>query len=204
MTEVEPTPPTGRVERMELTGAWRECDANLGEDDDPLRDPLLAATVLEPMLGFEDFYREQRDRVGRALAVTFGDHELAAEAVDEAMTRAYARWPKVRTFDNPGGWVYRVGLNWGISVIRRRKRPAHGSPDLAHQHDHADPSIAAAIAALDPKQRAVVVCRLLLGWSERMTAEALRIRPGTVKSRLHRAAAQLQIDLHHLKSEDSQ
>lgn len=41
-------------------------------------------------------------------------------------------------------------------------------------------------------QRAVVTCRLLLGMSEAETAAALRIRPGTVKSRLHRATQRLQ------------
>lgn len=168
-------------------------------------DPLLMAAPIEPRLGFEDFYREQRDRVGRALAVTFNDDELAAEAVDEAMTRAYARWAKVAAFDNPGGWVYRVGLNWGISVLRRRKRqePREHRPLAAAPATATEPAIAAAVGALDPEQRAVVVCRLLLGWSEQQTADALRIRPGTVKSRLHRASQRLQTQLQHLREEDS-
>lgn len=169
-------------------------------------DPLLAvAPPIEPRLGFEDFYREQRDRVGRALAVTFNDDELAAEAVDEAMTRAYARWAKVAAFDNPGGWVYRVGLNWGISVLRRRKRQTPPGPraEVVAAPHAAEPAIAAAVATLDPDQRAVVVCRLLLGWSEQQTADALRIRPGTVKSRLHRASQRLQTQLQHLREEDT-
>ncbi len=162
-------------------------------------DPLL---IDVHGIRFEDFYREQRDRIGRALAVTFNDDELAAEAVDEAMTRAYARWAKVSCYDNPGGWVFRVGLNWGISVLRRRKR---ATPTDAHEAvttaDGPDPAIAAAVAALHPDQRAVVVCRLLLGWSEQQTASALRIRPGTVKSRLHRASGRLQVQLQHLRTE---
>jgi DNA-directed RNA polymerase specialized sigma24 family protein len=40
--------------------------------------------------------------------------------------------------------------------------------------------------------RAVVVCRLLLDWSVDQTAAALRLKAGTVKSRLHRALAQLE------------
>lgn len=170
-------------------------------------DPLLrpaAPVEIEPQLSFEDFYRTQRPHVGRALAVTFGDYELAAEAVDEAMTRAYSRWSKVAQLGNPGGWVYRVGFNWGISVLRRRRRVA---PPAAHdpgveQPAAAEPAVAAALAALPPAHRAVVVCRLMLGWSERQTADALRIRPGTVKSRLHRASVRLSTELHHLKPED--
>ena len=51
------------------------------------------------------------------------------------MVRAYARWDKIGAYDNPGGWVYRVGLNWARSARRRftacapvprtaRRRPA--------------------------------------------------------------------------------
>ena len=51
---------------------------------------------------------------------------------------------------------------------------------------------------LDIAHRSVVVCRHLLGWSVSETASALRIREGTVKSRLHRATRILQARLHHL------
>jgi DNA-directed RNA polymerase specialized sigma24 family protein len=88
-------------------------------------------------------------------------------------------------------------------VIRRRKRSSPAPADLhVHQPPMAEPAVAAALAALPPNHRAVVVCRLMLGWSELQTAEALRIRPGTVKSRLHRANTRLQSELHHLRPED--
>jgi RNA polymerase sigma-70 factor (ECF subfamily) len=63
----------------------------------------------------------------------------------------------------------------------------------------ADPAIALALDDLSIDHRAVVVCRLLLGWSEAQTADALAIRPGTVKSRLSRASTQLARRLHHLR-----
>jgi RNA polymerase sigma-70 factor (ECF subfamily) len=72
-----------------------------------------------------------------------------------------------------------------------------------HHHDGpvVDPAIDDALAGLPTKQRAVVVCRLLLGWSEAQTSAALGIRPGTVKSRLHRALGTLQVELDHLREE---
>ncbi len=70
---------------------------------------------------FAAFYEQHHPRVARALAVTLGDAELATEATDEAMVRAYQRWKQVSSLDNPGGWVYRVGLNWSRSVLRRRR-----------------------------------------------------------------------------------
>ena len=63
-----------------------------------------------------------------------------------------------------------------------------------------DPAIADALRRLDVKLRSVVVCRLLLDWSVEETAAALRIKPGTVKSRLHRALASLERSLGHMRS----
>jgi RNA polymerase sigma-70 factor (ECF subfamily) len=157
--------------------------------------PVEQTATVRELLPFEVFYREQRVPIARALALTLRDTQLAAEAVDEAMARAYQRWHRVQALDNPGGWVYRVGLNWARSILRRsRRRPpvwmtsgsANGEPDAV------DPIIDRALARLSVEQRAVVVCRLLIGYSEAQTADALGLRPGTVKSRLARATARLQ------------
>jgi len=86
---------------------------------------------------FEAFYRAHADRVYRALAITLGDPQLAREATDEAMTRAFARWSGVGSLQNPGGWVYRVGLNWATSWWRkrRRERPLPTAYDLPADDD---------------------------------------------------------------------
>ena len=144
---------------------------------------------------FEEFYRDQRAAIGRALALTLGDTQLASEAVDEAMARAYQRWARVQALDNPCGWVYRVGLNWSRSILRRALRPAPTwvtSGIAVSDHGGLDPAIDRALAQLSVEQRAVVVCRLLIGYSEAQTAAALGLRVGTVKSRLARATARLQ------------
>jgi RNA polymerase sigma-70 factor (ECF subfamily) len=116
------------------------------------------------------------------------------------MARAYARWTTVQTYDNPSGWVYRVALNWARSVHRRavRKLPLRGRDEVV-QPPVPDPAIAKALADLDVRLRAVVVCRCLLDWSVDETAHALGIKPGTVKSRLHRALAILESALGHLR-----
>jgi RNA polymerase sigma factor (sigma-70 family) len=154
---------------------------------------------------FDEFWTAQRDRIGRALAMTVGDLDLATDAVDEAMARAYQRWDRVATLDNPAGWVYRVGLNWTRSLHRRRRRtpPAWlASPASSTDAYGLDPSIDAAMAALPESRRSVVVCRLLLGWSEAQTAVALGLRPGTVKSRLSRAVDELAVTLEHLNPKE--
>ncbi len=157
---------------------------------------------------FEDFYATDRLRIGRAVALSLGDPDLAAEATDEAFTRAYERWSTIAG-GNPGGWVYRVAMNWALSVVRRRRRRGPGvlyeqALESASTVDPTvrEPAVHAALTALDPKHRSVVVCRHLLGWSVAETAAALHLREGTVKSRLSRANQILQTQLHHLRPEE--
>jgi RNA polymerase sigma-70 factor (ECF subfamily) len=160
---------------------------------------LEIAEVDSARRGFDAFYRQARPSLGRALALALGDVDLAVEATDEALARAYERWSKVSRLDRPEGWVYRVGLNWATSVLRRRRNHQRLYTALPIEAPViTDPAVHASIAELDIDHRAVVVCRHLLGWSIAETAAALEIREGTVKSRLHRATRILQARLHHL------
>jgi RNA polymerase sigma-70 factor (ECF subfamily) len=149
---------------------------------------------------FESFYAVTADRVYRALAVTLGDSDLAREATDEAMARAYVRWQQVAAVENPGGWVFRVGLNWATSWRRKLRRERalpedeHGLPVvLLAEPDGADAM--AALARLGVAARAVVVCRVLFGLSTVDTARVLHVAEGTVRSRLSRAMTVLRREL---------
>ncbi len=167
--------------------------------------PRTAAVWID----FADFYRSERPGLVRALALTLGDADLAAEALDEAMTRAYQRWRTVQSMGSPSGWVYRVALNWSRSVLRTRRR-RRARPLFEREafdggvRAPADPAVRAALAALDVKHRSVVVCRYLLGLSEEETARTLDLPAGTVKSRLHRASRHLRAQLDHLRTEYDQ
>jgi RNA polymerase sigma factor (sigma-70 family) len=171
----------------------------------PVADLAPEAEVSDGGRDFEAFYARTRPDIARALSLALGDPDLAAEATDEALARAYERWPLVCRLDRPEGWVYRVAMNWSLSVLRRRRRSDHRLYDPAHPTVAiADPDLHAAIGELDVKHRTVVVCRHLLGWSVADTAAALRIREGTVKSRLSRATQILQSRLSHLRDSEEQ
>jgi len=53
----------------------------------------------------------------------------------------------------------------------------------------------AALQTLPSRQRAAVVLRVTMGWSELETADALNCAPGTVGSLLHRGLAALRVQL---------
>ncbi len=186
---------------MDLTrpDEWDDGDATAGADEADFIDPIAVATRT-----FDDFYLDNVGNVARALALTLGDHELGLEAADEAFTRAYSKWDSIRHFDNPSGWVYRVGLNWGRSWLRRKarafaKRQAiediYGvsvldSEEIKISVD--DLELREALLTLSDEQRSVVVLRYFLDWSTEQTADALNVSTGTVKSRLSRGLDHLR------------
>ncbi len=178
---MEPIGPLGRPLGM---------DAVLGE--------VAEDTVGVPVT-FEDFYRRSWVEVYRPLAATLGDADLAAEAVDEAMVRAYVRWRRIRTLDNPEGWIYRVAYRWAIDRIRRRWRDHRFKGRLVEaattDEPIVEPGLGAALASLPVEQRAVVVLAAAYDWSHRRIADTLGIRPGTVKSRLHRGLERLRREM---------
>ncbi len=145
---------------------------------------------------FEDFYRVSSVEVYRTLTVVLRDADLAQEAMDEAMTRAFARWSRVRGYGNPAGWVYRVALNWARSRLRRRNREVLVDPEPPGYVDPIpDPQLDEAVAGLPLHQREVVVFRFLLDMTLEQIADLLGIPVGTVKSRLHRALEALRMEV---------
>lgn len=199
---MEPKRPLGRLHSVTTYASA------LGERKPRSEDHVDEVDVGTVGIAFERFYETDRLRIGRAVALSLGDPDLAAEATDEAFTRAYERWSSIAG-GNPAGWIYRVAMNWALSILRRhRLRGSGGLYEKALEsmsvNDPAvrEPAVHAALAALDPKHRSVVVCRHLLGWSVTETAQALHLREGTVKSRLSRANQILQSQLHHLRPEE--
>lgn len=162
-------------------------------DEDAEADEALTSDFRQgAVLDFELFYRRNHANVCRALALTLNDVELAQDAAAEAMTRAYQRWNTVSKYQNPAGWVYQVGLNWARSrlrqLLRRPSTPPRAGEDIALE---VVSRLDVALDQLFVSHRAVVVLRYYLDWSERQIAEALKIAPGTVKSRLSRALDRL-------------
>ena len=179
-----------------------------GVTDDSRRQDRISSAERWSQAGgngdFDSFYAENRDQIARALSLSLRNPDLGAEAADEAFVRACQRWPEVATFTNPQGWVYRVGMNWARSWLRRTRREREKRPLIVKEEMAEDPivdvDLERAMATLTPGHRTVVVARFFMGWSIQETAEALGLRPGTVKSRLSRALKQLSGELEDSSS----
>lgn len=131
-------------------------------------------------------------------AVLLGVRTAEAEdVVQTALIRCYRHWERVGAADNLDGYVHRVLVNTVIDAARRRSW--HETPvEVVADADRTAPDdpelrldLARRLAALPEGQRAALVLRFYLDLSERETAEALGIAPGTVKSRVARALGTL-------------
>lgn len=167
-------------------------DASMAPDEERAVPPIV------PDDSFGAFFADHHSQVVRSLSLALGDDQLGRDAAAEGFARALQRWRRVSRYENPTGWIYRVGLNWARSRRRKTAREVSAvaaGDGLAVLPVQRDPRVVVALRHLTPDHRAVVVAKFYLDWSEVQIATALGIRPGTVKSRLSRALECLADDL---------
>jgi RNA polymerase sigma factor (sigma-70 family) len=142
---------------------------------------------------FGEWYADQRPRVYVSLLALSGDADLAAEATDEAFTRAVAQWKRVRAMESPGGWTQRVALNVLRRRLRRRRFETRLLPRLARDEHEVMPTgeVWDLVRALPDRQRVAVVLRYVADLTEPDIAIAMGIARGTVASTLAAARERL-------------
>lgn len=140
-------------------------------------------------------------RLDAAARLILRDRELARDAVQEALIRAWRDLPGLRDPDRFDGWLHRLLVHAAIDEARRRRRrviEVELSPldfpvreDAIRQLADRD-ALDRALARLVPEQRALVVLHYFLGMSVPEAAASLGITLGSAKSRLHRAVASMR------------
>ena len=116
----------------------------------------------------------------------------AEDIAQEALARAYVRWPRINEY--PEAWVSRVSMNLAIDGIRRQNQPwAKLLPPPLVDPPTADRlDLQRALAALPTRQREVVALRYLADLPEETVARALKCSAGTVKQHASRGLAALR------------
>ena len=141
-----------------------------------------------PVLTFEALYLAQYGAMVR-LAFVLVDGS-AEEVVQDAFAKVYQRWGSI---DRPSAYLRTCVINGARDVLRRRRLAVWRRPDpLPQAADLAADHLLDALAVLTPRKRAAVVLRYYEDLSEAEIAEVLGVRPGTVKSMLHRSLLQLR------------
>jgi RNA polymerase sigma-70 factor (ECF subfamily) len=198
-----------------------------GQREMPRSERMAAAHLRGARAGslsnFEALFREHWPRAHRAAYLIMHDAAAAEDIAQEAFLsaiRAIDRFDRRRPF---GPWLNRIVVNRAIdwararalrrevgaatagdaSLLDRPREPREAAERAATASTGANPysdDVVAALAALSPEHRAVVVLRYLLEYTPGEIAGLLGIPRGTVNSRLRRALDQLGSSLGEVSS----
>lgn len=142
-------------------------------------------------LAFEQLYAGASHRLVAQVFGLTADVPEAQDCVQEAFARAYQRWSRVGSLDDPEAWVRTVAFRIAVSrwrrarsavIARSRLGATYDVPALTPDHV----ALVAALRTLPIAQREAIVLHHLVGLSVDEVAERTRAPVGTVKARLRR------------------
>jgi RNA polymerase sigma-70 factor (ECF subfamily) len=178
-------------------------------------DPLVTAATAGDAAAFSQLFDRHRHELQVHTFRILGSREDSEDLTQETFLRA---WRMRGSYGGRGSfraWLYRIATNTSLSELARRRWAAHGA-DTARARalpeqlleeipsNEAEPeadvlssetlelAFLAAVQQLPPRQRAVLVLRVVLDWSANATAELLETSVVSVNSALYRARETLR------------
>jgi RNA polymerase sigma-70 factor (ECF subfamily) len=158
---------------------------------------------------FDELYLDCRDRLVQQIFVFTGDETEARDLVQQAFEKAWLRWRRVASLDDPEAWVRLVAFNLAKNHRRRRRRrqllPSSDAPDIATDSIEEEQSLMEFRHALDqlgPQPRRALILHHLVGLSVGEVATEMAAPPGTVMSWLYRGRNQLADELDRMNASD--
>ncbi len=160
--------------------------------------------------GDQNAFRELVERhklsVARTVSGMLGNDPDVDDVVQEVFIRFYQTLDRFRGDATCKTYLTRIAINRSLDILRRRKRRSIMFLSRDHASSYPEPQIEdtqfdrfdriqliqSAISRLKPHHRAVIVLRLIDGYSTSEAAKILNIAEGTVLSRLSRATAHLR------------
>jgi RNA polymerase sigma-70 factor (ECF subfamily) len=128
-----------------------------------------------------------------------GDRQLAEDAAQETFIRAWQRLPSFRPGGSLRSWLYRIGVNTAVDMLRKDVRilpqtvedlclrDSQPGPEALFDSAERAQLVQEAVVSLPGASRAVLVLREFEGLTYQEIAEVLDIPVGTVMSRLNYA-----------------
>ncbi|HEX2029794.1 MAG TPA: sigma-70 family RNA polymerase sigma factor [Actinomycetota bacterium] len=167
-----------RLDRAALDPTIRPQRTAAGEAASP------ASTYAET--GFEDFFQDESETLFRRLCLVTGNRAEAEDVMQDAFLSVYERWERVRSLEDPVGYLYRTAFNAfrkrsrrAAMALRRAMRAPSGDEFAAAE---SRTIVSAALAKLTPRQRAAVVLTELLEFDSGEAGRILGIKPSTVRA----------------------
>jgi RNA polymerase sigma-70 factor (ECF subfamily) len=128
------------------------------------------------------------------------DTELAEDATQDALVRAWRDLPALRDADRFDAWLYRLVIRSCADIGRHRRRwraEITVLPTEPRETDRASEladrdQLERALRRLSDGQRTILALTFYVGLTSREVADALEVPVGTAKSRLHYALQALR------------
>jgi RNA polymerase sigma-70 factor (sigma-E family) len=165
---------------------------------------------------FAEFALARTGALHRAAYLMVGDSQLAQDLVQEALTKTYVAWPRLRDPRNAEAYCRKAITTTAISWFRRKgwnnERPTEHLPDsvagTGHEVGVAErDAVWRALQELPPRQRAALVLRFYEDLTEAQTADAMGCAVGTVKSQVSAGLKKLRLrlgeDVERFSSEEA-
>jgi RNA polymerase sigma factor (sigma-70 family) len=137
---------------------------------------------------FASFAAVAEPRLRRAFFSIAGSN--AGEVAADALSYGWEHWHRVRSMENPIGYLYKVGR----SRTRPRRHPVLPPVDAAELPD-IEPRLPALLADLPERQRTCVVLVHGFQWTHEEVAALLGVSVSTVRNHLARALDRLRKQL---------
>ncbi len=183
---------------------------------DPDREALAAFRAGDAG-AFDDLVHRHQTRVFRLARRLLGDADAALDAAQEAFVKAWRALPRFKGEARFSTWLTRITINQCRNELRKRGTVKHtrplslddnvpgtelrrseslaGSPAepwLEARGQEVSAAFHEALAGLDPEAREILVLKEVEALSYEDMAAVLDVPTGTIRSRLHRARAELR------------
>jgi RNA polymerase sigma-70 factor (ECF subfamily) len=166
---------------------------------------LVRAARRGDLDAFGELMRRHEQPTYRLALRMLGSAAEAEDAAQDAFLRAWRSLPKFEGSSSFSTWLYRITTNRCLNIIAAR-RPSETLDETRAGDRRDDPAtraqqreelsaLTASIGRLPAEQRAALVLREFEGLSYDEVADVLQISLAAVKGRIHRARAQIAVDL---------
>jgi len=144
----------------------------------------------------ELLFRDDADRMWRAVLAFAGDPDIASESVAEAFAQALRRGSAVR---DAAAWTWRAAFRIAAGALKdRRSNDAVIPPAGQHTDRYGDPDLLAALRRLPESQRSAVILFYFADLPISQIATRLGSNPLAVRANLSRGRRRL----HQLLGDD--
>jgi RNA polymerase sigma-70 factor (sigma-E family) len=149
-----------------------------------------SADEVTALASFDDLYRDEYEPMVRLARGLVDAPETAEEIVQDSFAKVYERWNRL---EQPGGYLRTAVVNGARSELRKRevRRRIGLRPFIPSQPEDRD-YLLDALDQLSPRQKTALVLKFYADMTEKEIAQAMGVRPGTVKSATSRGLAELR------------